>query len=51
MTDKETKDTYEADDSLLNPSGEGEHTEVKVTEDDGTEHSQPEWQGRAYRSH
>lgn len=25
MSDKDTKDTYEADDSIMNPSGKGEH--------------------------
>ncbi len=39
MGDKDTKDTYEADDSILNPSGKGEHTEVTETEDDGTENT------------
>jgi hypothetical protein len=39
MSDKDTKDTYEVDDSILNPSGKGEHTEVTETEDDGTENT------------
>lgn len=37
MGDNDTKDTYEADDSILNPSGKGEHTEVTETEEEGTE--------------
>jgi hypothetical protein len=36
MGDNDTKDTYEADDSILNPSGKGEHTEVTETREDGT---------------
>ena len=30
MGDNDTKDTYEADDSILNPSGKGEHTEARA---------------------
>lgn len=39
MGDNDTKDTYEADDSILNPTGKGEHTEVTETEEDGTENT------------
>ncbi len=31
-----TKDTYEADDSIFNPSGKGEHTEVTESRDGGS---------------
>ena len=37
-TDEETgrEDNYEADDSILNTSGKGEHTEVTESRDDGS---------------
>jgi hypothetical protein len=37
MSDQDTKDTYDADDSILNPSDKGEHTEVTETDAEGNE--------------
>lgn len=39
LGDKDTRDTYEADDSILNPGGKGEHTEVTETDDEGGENT------------